>query len=96
VALLCRAFSIIYSSDVRLSGKQEWYSSGGDKATFTSVSSGGGGAGGGAAAPRKLIADIETEGLGTDTKPSYFQLKCTIAYCSATADAGPEGKKRAW
>jgi len=76
---------------------KEWYASGGDKAAFTSVSSGGAG-GGGAAAPRKLISDIETEGLGTDAngKPSFFQLKCTIAYCSATADASPEGKKRAW
>ena len=60
------------------------------------MSTGGGGGGGGGPAPRKLIADIEREGLGTGEKPSYFELKCSIVMASALQDTGPEGKKRAW
>lgn len=76
---------------------KEWYISGGDKAVFTSVSTGGGGGGGvGGPNPRKLIADIDMEALGTGEKPSYFELKVSIVSAGATQEAGPDGKKRAW
>jgi len=75
---------------------KEWYSSDGSKASFTSVSTGGGGAGGGGgAAPRKYISDIEKEKLGMGEKPSYFELRCSITYATATQESA-EGKKRTW
>ena len=76
---------------------QEWYTSGGDKATFSSVSSAGGSGGGGGTAARKYISDIEKEGLGTTPdKASYFELKCSIVMATAAQPSEANEKKRAW
>ncbi|KAJ1488622.1 hypothetical protein T484DRAFT_3606136 [Baffinella frigidus] len=80
---------------------REWYDSragGGAAASFQAVGGGVGGGAGGGPAPRKMISDIESEGLGFKEKPDYFSLRCTVVYVNTEKTwqypSNPENKRK--